>query len=264
MTKIKVNEINYYYEEVGDKEPLLLIAGLSCDLSIWTSVLDKLSQNFRIIMFDNRDVGRTDYVNTEYTVDDMADDTVRLIKKLGYEKVSILGHSMGGAIAQNIAYRYPEVVDRLIISNSLVQAPTVSLVAMEFAGKLREISTDISLSAQSIAPWIYSDDYLRFDNNLQKLGELMQSYPFPQRADGYLRQLNALNKFDSGGYLHQIKHLTLIIAGSHDLLTPLSQSQIMADHIPNSQLVVLPGSHLPIIEVPPLFVKTVERFLLNQ
>ncbi|HLX53915.1 MAG TPA: alpha/beta hydrolase, partial [Aquella sp.] len=93
MAKIKVNEINYYYEEVGDKEPLLLIAGLSCDLSIWTSVLDKLSQKFRIIMFDNRDVGRTDYANADYLVDDMADDTARLIKKLGYEKVNILGHS---------------------------------------------------------------------------------------------------------------------------------------------------------------------------
>jgi len=262
MAKIKVNEINYYYEEVGDKEPLLLIAGLSCDLSIWTSVLDKLSQKFRIIMFDNRDVGRTDYANADYLVDDMADDTARLIKKLGYEKVNILGHSMGGAIAQNIAYRYPDVVDKLIICNSLVQVPTVSKAAMEFTGKLKEISTDIGLSAQSIAPWIYSDDYLRFDNNLEQLSELMRSYPFPQRADGYLRQLSALNKFDSAGYLHQIKHLTLIIAGSHDLLTPLSQSQMMADHIPNSQLVVLPGSHLPIIEVPPLFVKTVVNFLL--
>ncbi|HLX54013.1 MAG TPA: alpha/beta hydrolase, partial [Aquella sp.] len=140
--------------------------------------------------------------------------------------------------------------------------PTVSKAAMEFTGKLKEISTDIGLSAQSIAPWIYSDDYLRFDNNLEQLSELMRSYPFPQRADGYLRQLSALNKFDSAGYLHQIKHLTLIIAGSHDLLTPLSQSQMMADHIPNSQLVVLPGSHLPIIEVPPLFVKTVVNFLL--
>ncbi|MCC2644276.1 MAG: 3-oxoadipate enol-lactonase [Burkholderiales bacterium] len=263
MPKIKVNEINYYYEEAGSKEPLLLIAGLGCDLSIWTSVLDKLSQNFRVIIFDNRDAGRTDYVDATYTINDMADDTVCLIKKLGYEKVSILGHSLGGAIAQDIACRYPEVVDKLIISNSLVQVATVSLAALEFAGKLRKFTTDISLPTQSIAPWIYSDDYLRYDNNLEKLGELIRTYPFPQQADGYLRQLNALAKFNSQGYLHKIRHLTLIIGGSHDLLTPLNQSQIMADNIPNAQLVILPGSHMPIIEIPLLFVKTIDNFLLN-
>jgi 3-oxoadipate enol-lactonase len=261
MASIKVNNINYYYEEAGSGETLLLIAGVGCDVSVWTSVFGKLSQNFRIVMFDNRDVGRTDYVDANYTVEDMADDTVRLIRKLGYEKIHILGHSMGGAIAQNIAFRYTDVVDKLIISNSLVHMPTVSQTALEFAGRIKNITSDLGLSAQAIAPWIYSDDYLRFDNNLEKLAQLMQSYPFPQRSDGYLRQLNALSKFDSTGYLHQIRHLSLIIAGSHDLLTPLSQSQIMADHIPNSQLVVLPGSHLPIIEIPPLFVKTVENFL---
>lgn len=261
MATIKVNNINYYYEESGNGEPLLLIAGVGCDVSVWTSIFGRLNPNFRIIMFDNRDVGRTDYVDTDYSIDDMADDTVRLIRKLGYEKVHVLGHSMGGAIAQNIAYRYSDVVNKLIICNSLVQVPEVSKVALEFAGKLKKVSTDISLSIQAIAPWIYSDDYLRFDNNLEKLGELMKSYPFPQQADGYLRQVSALNKFDSSKYLHQITQLTLIIAGSHDMLTPLSQSQIMADHIPNSQLVVLPGSHLPIVEVAPLFVKTIENFL---
>ncbi len=263
MSAIKVNEINYYYEEIGSKDPLLLIAGLGCDLAIWTAVVGELSQKFRLIMFDNRDVGRTDYVDAEYSIDDMADDTVRLIRKLGYEKVSILGHSMGGAIAQNIAYRYPETVNKLIICNSLVHMSTVGMAALGFAGKLRDISTDIGLSVQSIAPWIYSDDYLRFDNNLEQLSELMRLYPFPQRPDGYLRQLNALSKFNSLDYLHQIKHLTLIMAGSHDLLTPRDQSQIMADHIPNSQLMVLPGSHMPLIEVSPLFIKMVLNFLLT-
>ncbi|MCC2624547.1 MAG: 3-oxoadipate enol-lactonase [Burkholderiales bacterium] len=262
MAKIKVNEINYYYEESGSgKEPLLLIAGLGCDISLWTAVLDKFSQNFKVIMFDNRDVGRTDYLTTDYSIEDMADDTVRLIRKLGYAKVSILGHSMGGAIAQMIAYRFPEVVDKLIISNSLVKLTTVSQVALDFAGKMRQFTTDIALPVQAIAPWIYSDDYLHFDNSLEQLSELMRKYPFPQRSDGYLRQLNALNKFDSSGFLHQIRHLSLIIAGSHDILTPLCQSQTMADHIPNSQLVVLPGSHMPLIEIPPLFTKTVVNFL---
>ncbi len=262
MSKITVNEINYYYEEVGNgKEPLLVIAGLGCDVSLWTAVLDKLSQHFKVIIFDNRDVGRTDYVSAEYTIDDMADDTVRLIRKLGYEKVSILGHSMGGTIAQTIAYRYPEVVDKLIICNSLVKVPTISQTALGFAGKIRQFTTDTSLQIQAIAPWVYSDDYLHFDNSLEQLSELMRKYPFPQRPDGYLRQLNALNKFDSNGFLHQIKHMTLVIAGLHDLLAPLNQSQTMVDHIPNSQLVVLPGSHVPVIEIPPLFTKTVVNFL---
>lgn len=261
MATIKVNNINYYYEESGNGMPLLLIAGLNCDVSVWTSVFSKLNQKFRVIMFDNRDVGRTDYLNTDYLLDDMADDTVRLIRKLGYDKIHVLGHSMGGAIAQSIAHRYSDVVDKLIISNSLAHIPTVSQAALEFAGRLKNVTADVGLSAQAIAPWTYSDDYLQFDNNLERLAELMKLYPFPQRPDGYIRQLKALALFDSTAYLHEIKHLTLIIAGAHDLLTPLSQSQIMADHIPNSQLVVLPGAHLPIIEVPQIFVKTVENFL---
>lgn len=264
MPKININNINYYYEEFGSGDPLLLIAGMGCDVSVWTSILGKLGMNFRVIMFDNRDVGRTDYMNADYEIEDMANDTVMLIQKLGYCQVNILGHSLGGAVAQSIANNYPDVVKRLIISNSLVQVQEVSRAAMQFAATLREAGMDLGVSTMSLAPWIYSDNYLGQTNNLTKLASLMSSYPFPQRIDGYLRQLKALCNFDSTGYLSSINQSTLIIAGANDLLTPLSQSQTMVRHIPNSELVVLPGSHMPIIEIAPLFVGTVKDFLQKQ
>lgn len=261
MATTSVNGIKYFYEEIGDGHPLVLIPGLGCDNSVWAGIMSHLSAKYRVLLIDNRDSGRSDYVDYTYTIDDMADDIVCLIKYLGYERANVLGHSMGGTIAQSIAYRYPQQLNKLVISNSLVKIPIRSKVALDLSGSLQMSNVDLSIIMQSIAPWIYSADFFMSNDNLCKLVNAMYSYPYKQRPDGFVRQLRALSNFDSSKHLHKVSALTLVVAGKCDLLTPKEESETMVKHIANSRLTILPGSHMPFIENPTLYIKTIIDFL---
>ena len=98
MPKIHHNDIEIYYEQHGDGEPLLLIAGMSVDHTAWLSILDGLSKKFQVTIFDNRGCGQTSSPKGPYTLQQMADDTAALMTALHLDQAHILGGSLGGAL----------------------------------------------------------------------------------------------------------------------------------------------------------------------
>lgn len=100
MPKVKVNDIEMYYESHGERFPLITIDGGASTVESWTKEQKKdLSKHFRLILFDNRGAGRTDKPDMQYSLWMMADDTAGLMDTLGIEKAHIMGWSMGGRIA---------------------------------------------------------------------------------------------------------------------------------------------------------------------
>src|SRR4030043_1374990 len=87
-----------YYEIHGEGEPLLLIMGLGGDSTAWMLQRPAFSRHFKVIVFDNRDVGRSSMAKASYAIADMAEDTAGLMKALGIQQASILGGAMGGFI----------------------------------------------------------------------------------------------------------------------------------------------------------------------
>src|SRR5512137_672538 len=117
MPTVRVRDINMYYEVHGNGDPLLLIAGWGSDLSCWQLQIPEFSAKYRVIAFDNRGTGRTDDApDKPYSFRTMADDAVGLLDALGIGKAHILGVSMGGCIAQEIAIEFPERTRRLILA----------------------------------------------------------------------------------------------------------------------------------------------------
>lgn len=107
MAKIKVNDIDMYYEIHGEGEPLVLIEGLGYSTWMWCKQVEELSKKFKVIIFDNRGVGETDKPDMEYSIEMFADDLADLLSKLEIKKAHILGVSMGGFVAQEFAIKYP-------------------------------------------------------------------------------------------------------------------------------------------------------------
>ena len=115
MPHSTVNGIKIYYEEQGTGEPLILINGLAFPMDLWFAQIRELSKDFRVIALDNRGIGRSDHPDEAYSIAMMASDAVGLLQSLGIAKAHVVGLSMGGFIAQEIALSYPEVVNRLIL-----------------------------------------------------------------------------------------------------------------------------------------------------
>src|SRR5205809_7891619 len=107
MPKVTVNGIRMFYEETGGGEPLILIMGFGGDHLAWAFQVRALAEHYRVVTFDNRGAGQSDAPEPPYTIRTMADDTAGLIAALGIERAHVVGVSMGGMIAQELALAYP-------------------------------------------------------------------------------------------------------------------------------------------------------------
>src|ERR1700722_8113789 len=171
MPKTKVNETSLYYELHGKGDPLVLIAGYACDISFWQPIIETLAKNFKVLIFDNRGSGRSDSPDSVYSVEMMAQDVIGLMDKVGFHHAHIVGHSMGGAIAQRIAYAYPTRLKKLIIVNSSPKFSPICTMISDFFVTLRKEGVADERVVHGTAPWLFSASFLANPQNLQQVAD---------------------------------------------------------------------------------------------
>jgi pimeloyl-ACP methyl ester carboxylesterase len=118
VPKAKIGEVHIYYEEYGEGPPLLMILGLGQDTATWGFQISEFSKHFRLVLLDNRDSGRSSSCSETYTIETMAGDILGLMDHLGIERTHLLGTSMGGMIAQQVALTAPERVISLVLAST--------------------------------------------------------------------------------------------------------------------------------------------------
>ena len=118
MPNAKIGDIQLYYEEYGQGPPLVMILGLGQDIATWRFQVPDLSQHVRLIVFDNRDSGKSSRCTKHYTTKSMARDVLSLMDYLGIDRAHVLGTSMGGMIAQHVALMAPARLDSLILAST--------------------------------------------------------------------------------------------------------------------------------------------------
>ena len=129
MPRAKVNDINIYYDVHGDGFPLVMVMGFLGNADCWDPrMLPVLADKFKVIVFDNRGAGRTDISAKEFSIKLFAEDTVGLMDVLKVPKAHVLGISMGGMIAQELALNYPERVEKLILASTFCGGPHSMLI----------------------------------------------------------------------------------------------------------------------------------------
>lgn len=261
MPHAALDGINLYYEIHGDGDPLVLIAGYACRTDHWTANIEELARKYRVVIFDNRCVGQSDSPDLPCSIGLMARDACLLLDYLEIPSAHILGHSMGGCIAQHIAVNNPRYVKKLILSNALIKMNAVSALAQSSLLHLREDGTPMKRLIEAVLPWIFSNAYLSAPNVVETITELMLKNPYPQTLIGIKRQLEALLAFDSSGWFAKIHSPTLVIGGEEDILCP-RDSEHLSQGIPGARFVNMPAAaHVPMIEKPAEFNRIVLDFI---
>jgi len=266
MPKVKANGINIYYRVQGKGEPLVLIMGLGAECGDWILQACAFKRYYRVVTFDNRGVGKSDKPSEPYTVKTMADDTVGLMDHLGIDKAHILGVSMGGMIAQEVAINYPERVRKLILVSTNAGREEKGRHSPELlrAIGLKEDFSDEDIKAVDIGKVMASLNAHAFSGGAIKTVAVPFCWVRTKLfgIKGVKGQFEAVMTHSTLDRLHTIKAATLVIAGTEDRIVPSSSSDVLANRIPNARLVKIEGgSHTLVAEKRGRFNREVLDFL---
>jgi len=261
MAIIKFKSKSIYFEEHGKGHPLLLIAGLASDSQSWLPVVDKLAKHFRVITFDNRGVGRSSQDNSGITIKEMTDDCVELTRNLKLPSVYVLGHSMGGMIAMDLAIRYPELVDKLILEATTPRLDKRNTELFNDWVSYLKTGMKKQMWFKNIFYWIFSPELFENKEMLTQALNIAVDYPYPQSDVSFENQVNAISMFNCISEINKIQSPTLIINGENDLLFPSSETDELFKHIAQAQSIIIPrASHSIHIDNPEDFSGSVISF----
>jgi 3-oxoadipate enol-lactonase len=252
--------IHYALAGRRDAEPLLMVHGLGADIRGWTMQRRALAARYRLVMVDNRGVGRSDRPEGPYDLEVMAADALAALDHAGYGSAHVVGASMGGIIAQVIGVRHPERVRSL----------TLACTACHHFEWRRELLHEWAEQAQAYGMREFVRRNLRWmvgPRSLRRtwpamavLGPLAFNVP----AASFVAQIQAILNIDDGlrGELTEVVAPTLVLVGSQDVLTTQGDGEELASLIPGAELqVVRGGAHLFMVEHAGAFNRTVLDFL---
>jgi len=254
--------VTLYFEIHGRGAPLLLVAGLASDSQSWGPIVEALAHDFQVIILDNRGVGRSTQVGVEISIPIMVDDCVALLDHLGIASVHILGHSMGGFVALECGLRYPGRVSTLTLAATSLKSPAESTLL--FQGWAESLSAGCDLDAwfRGILPWMFSGSFLEDVQAVDSAIRFAVEYPFPQSAEAFRKQVQAIAAFDRRGQIAAFEVPVLIVHGREDRLFPVAKSISgfsAARHV--RTMVIERAAHSLHLEQPEAFLKAVRGFL---
>ncbi|MBU0516715.1 MAG: alpha/beta hydrolase [Proteobacteria bacterium] len=262
MPTMRVNDIDLYYEVHGAGEPLVLIMGLRRNAQWWYRQIPALFRRFRVIAFDNRGAGRSDKPVMDYSMGLFAEDTAGLMRALGLDRAHVLGLSMGGYIAQELAINHPRLVRRLVLGctgpggrRAVAMSPDRldKFKANEGLTPARILGKDMDI--------YFSDGFIA--NNPALIEEFVDiSLRHYQPQDAFVRQFEACLRHDTVDRLGSVEAPTLIMSGDDDPLVPHQNSLALEELLPQARLRLYPGGrHCFFIERAEDFNRAVIDFL---
>lgn len=250
-----------FFVERGDASapPIVFLHGFPFDHTMWQAQLEALSSRYRCIAPDLRGYGRSPMLSTTrpWTMDDFAEDVVRLLDGLGIARATVCGLSMGGYIAFALWRNHRARLSRLILANTKAQGDS------EQAKANRRRQAEL-VRTQGMRP--FADEMLPkllAPSASLHVVEAVRAMIEHTPVETVLATLPALaERPDMSGALGAINVPTLILVGDQDAISPVSEAQFMQAHIPNARLVVIPNAgHLSPMEQPAAFNQAVLAFL---
>jgi len=244
-------------------EPLVLIAGLGAKGTSWQPFLERAARSHRVLTFDNRGSGQAPPLDKDASVADLAGEALDLLDAQGVERAALVGRSMGGMIAQEMALRAPERVSKLVLVSTTGRAdPHLAEVFLTWA-RLAEAGVAPDLRHRASLLWCLGSASLAADGGRD--GPARRYLAARARTDrplDYARQARACAQHDALDRLGALRCPTLVVAGDDDRLTPPHHADALAAAIPGSRRATIHGAgHLAYLEAPADFAAEVLGFL---
>jgi pimeloyl-ACP methyl ester carboxylesterase len=253
------------YDLRGRGPPLVLIQGLGVGRWGWEPVADRLARRFQVITIDNRGIGASDAPPGPYSTRAMVDDVLAVLDDAGVERASVVGTSLGGMVAQELALAHPGRVDRLVLVSTIPGGQLTSPMPLETARLL------------AWAPLLASETRLQgFVENalgpktVRRQTEVVerlkaQKLAHPQSERAWQAQATAGVLFNPLGRQRRITQPTLILQGTADRVVNPDNADLLANLIPDARLRYFGGAgHLLYWDEPRRFVRVVTRFLTDR
>jgi 3-oxoadipate enol-lactonase len=253
MPRIDTGAVELSYERSGSGPPLLLIMGMSGTFSHWAEpFLEDLRTSFEVIAYDHRGVGESSPLEGELTIATLAQDAAALLAALELDTVHVLGISMGGMVAQELALAHPERIRTLALGCTYCGGPGSSLTSPEVMQRLAAgmSSGDRALAVRTawevnVSP-AYDAAHTDVFETFREIG-MTRAVPVPV----ILAQMQACLAHDTSERLPRIALPTLIVHGTADQMIPVANAEIIHGLSPGSQLEILDGvGHLFFWEEP--------------
>jgi 3-oxoadipate enol-lactonase len=237
MSKLQVGDHELHYERAGTGEPLLMIQGMSGTHVAWGEpFLTPLRQNFDVIAFDNRGIGLSGPVDGPFTILEMAEDAAGVLDQLDIESAHVVGISMGGMIAQDLALAHPGRLHSLTLGCTYCGGPGSQLMPEENARKLMEgmASGDRDKAIRAGYEVNLSPTFRADESTFAAFNEMATSVPAARET--IQLQIQAIFGHDTSGRLGEIATPTLIIHGTDDGVLPYPNAELIASLMPSARL----------------------------
>lgn len=242
--------------------PVVLVHGLGYARWGWDGLPDLLVEHQHVVLLDNRGIGDSDVPEGPYTAAGMAGDVRAVLDDAGIERAHVVGSSLGGMIAQEVAIRWPQRVDHLVLLSTTPggdDAAPMPQQTVDLIQQMPDLEPQEALRRAIINAMAPAHVAARPELVDQILNHRLAD---PQDPAGWQAQAHAGTTYDGGGRLGAITAPTLVLHGDHDVVVDPANAHLLAERIPQAHLVVLEGhGHLPFWEDPARVTEEILDFL---
>jgi pimeloyl-ACP methyl ester carboxylesterase len=249
MLRARINGIEMAYELRGSGAPVVMIHGAQGDQTMFDGLADAFAPRFRVLTFDQRGSGLSDKPDMPYSMAMLADDAAALMEHVGFADAHVIGVSMGGMIAQELALRHPARVRSLVLGCTTAGGPG-SIPASSGSAAYSTDAMSPEERGRALAEAAFTPEFIeKHPEIIASMIEARRRRPIDTVA--LANRMKAVQGHDTRDRLAQIKCPTLVITGREDALIPWENSRLLAESIPGAKLVILePAGHCFWLEQP--------------
>jgi pimeloyl-ACP methyl ester carboxylesterase len=261
--KLEVDGTQIAYRRIGNGRPLLVLNGFAATSGDWDPLfIHALASSNELILLDNRGIGSSTDDGKPFDIIRLAGDAARVIETLGFERISMLGWSMGGFIAQTLALQHPDRVNKLVLLSTDAGGSDADLGSAAVWSQLVDTSGTSHEQARRLLSLLFPSDVAK--SFYRKFGDMVAAARARLSPDLINRQAAAMDAWHRNGVgdLREINAPVLIATGSEDVVIPPSNSLRLVNAIPNAWLAQFPhGGHAFMAQYPGPLADLINCFL---